>query len=69
MPLLLTRPGVGRRLTTPFQPAGRRIDAKVSSPIATVEKFAASAAPEPPDEPPTVRSRSYGLRVMPNIDP
>src|SRR5580704_8900406 len=69
MPLRLTRPGVGRRLATPFQPAGRRIDAKVSSPTATVEKFAASAAPEPPDDPPTVRSRSYGLRVTPNIDP
>ena len=30
----------------------------VSSPRATVEKFAATAAPEPPEEPPTVRSRS-----------
>jgi hypothetical protein len=58
MPVRLTSPGVGRRLATAFQAAGRRIEATVSSPIVTVEKFAASAAPEPPDEPPTVRSRS-----------
>src|ERR1700680_3001865 len=69
MPLRLTRPGVGRRLVTPFQPAGRRIDAKVSSPIASVEKFDASAAAEPPDEPTTDRSTSYVLRLTPNIDP
>jgi hypothetical protein len=55
MPLRLTRPGVGRSATTPFQEPGRRIDASVSSPMASVEKLAASAAPEPPDDPPTVR--------------
>src|SRR5215468_10180976 len=69
MPLRLTSPGVGRRLTTSFQAPGRRIEATVSSPIVTVEKFALSAHPEPPDDPPTVRSRSYGLRETPNIDP
>src|SRR3989442_14299584 len=69
MPLRLTRPGVGRKLTTSFQAPGRRMDANVSSPIATVEKFAVVAHPEPPDEPPTVRSRSYGLREAPNIEP
>src|SRR5436190_11614286 len=69
MPLRLTRPGVGRRLTTAFHAPGRRIDASVSSPIATVEKFAVTAHPEPPDDPPTVRSRSYGLREMPNMEP
>src|SRR5580704_11310288 len=69
MPLRLTKPGVGRKLTTAFQVAGRRMDAEVSSPSARVVKFAARAAPEPPDEPPTVRSKSYGLRVTPNIDP
>ena len=69
MPLRLTRPGVGRSATRSFHAPGRRIDAKVSSPMATVEKFALSAAPEPPDEPPTVRSKSYGLRVTPNIEP
>src|SRR5262245_44099999 len=69
MPLRLTRPGVGRRLTTAFHAPGRRIDATVSSPIATAERFALSAHPDPPDDPPTVRSRSYGLRDTPNIDP
>src|SRR5262245_30153201 len=69
MPLRLTRPGVGRSATTPFHPPGRRMDASVSSPIATVEKFAARAHPEPPDDPPTVRWRSYGLREAPNIEP
>src|SRR5262249_10085231 len=64
-----TSPGVGRRLTTAFQAPGRRIDANVSSPSATVEKFAVTAHPEPPDDPPTVRSRSYGLRETPNMDP
>ncbi len=58
MPLRLTSPGVGLKLTTPFHPPGRRMDASVSSPSATVEKFAATDAPEPPDDPPTVRSRS-----------
>src|SRR2546422_8617757 len=69
MPLRLTRPGVGRKPTTPFQPPGRRTDANVSSPMVTVEKFAAREAPEPPEEPPAVLSKSYGLRVTPNMDP
>jgi len=34
-----------------------------------VEKLAASAAPEPPEEPPTVRLRSYGFLVTPNSEP
>src|SRR5437660_498646 len=69
MPLRLTRPGVGLSAATPFHPPGRRIEARVSSPMATVAKFAVVAHPEPPDEPPTVRSRSYGLRDSPNIEP
>src|SRR5437016_13217000 len=69
MPLRLTRPGVGRKLTTPFHAPGRRMEAKVSSPMAMVDKLAVVAHPEPPDEPPTVRSRSYGLRDTPNIEP
>src|SRR5580704_10646445 len=69
MPLRLMRPGVGRKLTSSPQAPGRRIDDEVSSPSATVAKLAARAAPEPPEEPPAVRSRSYGLRVAPNIEP
>ncbi len=42
----------------PFQVDGLRIDAKPSCPTPTVEKFAETEAAEPPEEPPTVRSRS-----------
>src|SRR5579872_2036268 len=69
MPLLLTRPAVGLIPTMSFQVEGRRMDAKPSSPTATVEKFAVVQAPDPPDEPPTVRSRSYGFRVTPYNEP
>src|SRR5437868_11772009 len=69
MPLRLTSPGVGLNDATPFHPPGRRMEANVSSPMATVEKLAVVAHPEPPDEPPTVRSRSYGLCEIPNADP
>src|ERR1043166_8015879 len=67
MPLRLTRPGVGRKLTTPFQAPGRRIDATVSSPIATVEELGAVTQPDTPEEPPAVRARSYGWGEAPNI--
>src|SRR5437762_11621072 len=69
MPVRLTRPGVGRIDTTEFQAPGRRIEAKPSSPTAMVEKLTFNAAPDPPDEPPTVRSRSYALRVTPKSEP
>src|ERR1044072_2247817 len=60
-PLRLTRPAVGRMPATQFHVDGRRIDAKPSWPTATVQKFADTEAAEPPEEPPTVRSTSYGL--------
>src|SRR6266852_9193779 len=69
MPLRLTRPAVGLIPTIEFQVDGRRIDAKPSSPTATVAKFAVTLAPGPPEEPPTVRSRSKGFRVEPNREP
>src|SRR5687767_13489407 len=68
-PDLVTRPGVGRMPTVLFHVLGRRIEANPSCPIATVPKFAVIPAAGPPDDPPTVRSRSYGLRVAPNSDP
>ena len=37
---------------------GRRIEANPSCPMQAVAKFADAPAPEPPDEPPAVRSRS-----------
>jgi hypothetical protein len=58
IPVWLTRPAVGRIPTMEFQVEGRRIEAKPSSPTAMVEKFAATLAPGPPEEPPTVRSRA-----------
>src|SRR5207302_6082548 len=69
MPLRLTKPAVGLIPTTEFQVDGRRIDAKPSSPTATVAKFAVRLAPGPPDDPPTVRSSAYGFRVNPKREP
>src|SRR5215475_4157851 len=68
-PPRLTRPAVGRIPTIEFQVEGRRIDAKPSCPTPTAQKFAATLAPEPPEEPPAVRSGSYGLRVEPKREP
>src|SRR5262249_39685698 len=65
----LTRPMVGRMPTTPFHVAGRRIDAKPSWPTATVQKLADTLAPDPPEDPPAVRSRSYTFRVEPKSEP
>ena len=46
--------------------AGSRIEPPMSEPISSGVKRAASAAAEPPDEPPGVRSMSHGLHVVPN---
>ncbi len=42
-----------------------RIEPPPSLPVATGSIPAATAAAEPPEEPPGVRSRSHGLRVGP----
>src|SRR5262249_8598653 len=63
---LATRPGVGRMPTTPQKPAGVRRLPPRSDPVASHTSPAASAAAEPPDEPPQVRAVSQGLRVSPN---
>ena len=44
-----------------FQVDGRRMDASPSWPIPTVPKLAETAAPDPPDDPPTVRSKVVGV--------
>ncbi len=47
----------------PHRPAGWRIEPPVSVPSASGASPAATAAAEPPLEPPGMRSRSHGLRV------
>src|ERR1044072_4850163 len=65
IPLRLMRPGVARMPASAPQAAGRLSEELVSSPSASSPKFAASAPPDPPEEPPTVRSGAYGLREYP----
>ena len=49
-----TRPNGGLKPTTPQNDAGMRIEPPMSDPVASMVAPAASAAPEPPDEPPGV---------------
>src|SRR6185437_12385518 len=63
MPTRLTRPKVGFRPTMPQRLAGIRIEPPVSLPVAAMQKPAATAAAEPPEEPPGTRSVFHGLRV------
>ena len=54
--------------TSPQQAAGMRIEPMPSLPCATGTMPAATAAADPPDEPPGVRAGSHGLRVMPKVE-
>ena len=54
--------------TTPHSAAGWRIDPPVSEPSASGANPAATAAAEPPDDPPGTRDRSWGLRVGPKAE-
>src|SRR3954463_4660181 len=65
MPKRETAPYVGLSPTIPHSAAGWRIDPPVSVPIAHGALPAATAAAEPPDEPPGTRVVSHGLRVGP----
>jgi hypothetical protein len=56
---------VGFRPTIPQSAAGWRIEPPVSVPIAQGAVPAATAAAEPPDDPPGTRSGSHGLRTGP----
>src|SRR2546428_154050 len=49
--------------TIPHRAAGWRIEPPVSEPSATVASPAATAAAEPPLDPPGTRARSWGVRV------
>ena len=62
-PARLTRPNVGISPTTPQSDAGPRIDPPVSEPSATGTMPAATAAPEPDEEPPVKCARFHGLRA------
>ncbi len=62
---LATRPGDGRKPTTPQNAAGMRSEPPVSEPVASGTMPVASATAEPPDEPPQLRRGSNGLRVGP----
>src|SRR5262245_6518228 len=57
------RPYVGLSPTTPQKAAGWRTEPPVSVPRAEAASSPATAAAEPPDEPPGTRSRSQGFRV------
>src|SRR5580693_126407 len=64
-PYLDTRPYVGIMPGTPQQAPGCRIEPPVSVPNAATAKPAATAAAEPPLEPPGTRSRATGFRTGP----
>jgi hypothetical protein len=61
-----TRPQVGRSPTTPQNDAGDRTEPPVSSPSEAAQSAAATAMPEPDEEPPGSWSRFQGLRGWPN---
>ncbi len=62
-----TRPVCGLSPNRPQHAAGMRIEPAPSAPSAAGTSPAATAAAEPPLEPPGVRSRSHGLRVTPQV--
>src|SRR5207249_3854081 len=64
--LLATSPGEGRSPTTPHSAAGMRSEPPVSEPVARGSMSTASAAAEPPDDPPAFRLGSKGLPVAPH---
>src|SRR5262245_32587771 len=65
MPPRLTKLCVATTPTRLLLAAGLRVDGPVSSPIAHITRFAATAAPEPPLERPALRIVQYGLQVVP----
>src|SRR5262249_5160879 len=58
--------GVGGWPAAPPHEAGERTEPPVSSPSDTAQSAAATAAPEPADEPPVSCSVFHGLRGWPN---
>jgi hypothetical protein len=66
LPPVGTRPSDGLKPVSPVADAGIRIEPPPSDPVASGTRPAASAAADPPDEPPAERSNDQGLRVAPN---
>src|SRR4051812_40732000 len=64
-PAVGTNPNVGLNPTTPQHAAGARIDPAVSEPSAASATPAASAAAEPPLDPPAIRPAAIGLGTVP----
>src|SRR5688500_16299767 len=65
MPLRLTRPTVGFRPTRPFTDAGQMMLPSVSVPTPMAPRLAAIAVPVPELVPHGLRSRTYGVFVLP----
>ena len=65
MPQRETVPYDGLSPVRPQSAAGWRIEPPVSVPVTAGARRAATAAAEPPDEPPGTRSVSQGLRTGP----
>src|SRR5438132_1259534 len=63
-----TLPYVGLSPTTPQSEAGCRTDPPVSVPNAHTTSPAATAAADPPDDPPGTRSSPQGFRTGPNAE-
>ena len=59
------RPYVAFRPNSPLKPAGPRMEPPPSLPVPIGRRPPATAAAVPPDDPPGVRSRFQGLRVVP----
>ena len=66
LPPIGTRPIDGLKPVRPVADAGMRIEPPPSDPVASGTSPAASAAADPPDEPPAERSSDHGLWVAPN---
>ena len=65
MPAVESSPTVGLSPTQPFNELGSTIEPSVSVPIASGTSPPATAAPDPDDDPPALRSRAQGFAVSP----
>src|SRR5450755_506239 len=67
IPLRLNKPTVGFIPTMPQNEEGATTEPSVSVPIATAQRLAATAAPEPELEPQGLRSSIHGFFVWPPL--